>query len=351
MPIIQKEAREYGDTGKIDSYDKLSGLTDSAYNKHVAAYQQYLNRAKDAVIDRTAAKIPETMIKAIPTNIRINEPELYNELVTEAYKHGGPVKISDLDTMRQENNADLHKFESATGSDKNAVLRSSAATAMLKAEQLASKDALYRTIDPESEGQNVAEINRRLGSLIELKDGLTDLNDRMIRQNDPNAVQKMAQHAKDVIHATLSPSTGIPAAAFKKLMAEPDVNGKIANAFKNYKGQDLPDVPSPITRAALPPGATRVPPTDTTRVSVTTGAPLEQSEPLTLHKTGPGTFEWQRNLFPEHKEGHTFERPAKPSRVPMESQPIRVKKPPTKSDQGNASATPPNVENEAPWRY
>jgi hypothetical protein len=247
MPIVAKEAKSYGDVGKIDSYDKLKAVVDSAYDKHVAQYHQYLDPAiaRGAVIDRGAEGIPNAMIQAIPKNIQLDAPAVYQDLVEEARSHGTPVKVGDLDQVRQENNAMLRKFENATGTDKASIMKSQASTAMLKAEQAASKDALYRKIDPETGGKNVGEVNRRLGSLIETRNGLTDLNDRMIRQSDPTGIQKMGQNIRDLLHIGADPTSGLTSVALKRLMAEPDVNGKIAKAFSNYKGADLPDVPTP----------------------------------------------------------------------------------------------------------
>jgi hypothetical protein len=394
MPIVNEEAGNYNDVGNIDSYDKLSGLVDKSIDKGNALYHRYLDPAveRGTEINRGVAGVPQAMIKAIPDNIRINEPGIYDELVKEAQAHGSAEKLGDLDGVRMANNATLRRFENMTGPDKGSVLRSQAATAMLKAEQRATTAEIYKKIDPDSSGVNVAESQKRLGSLMEARNGLNKLNDNMVRQNDPNFKQKMAKAAADALILKANPIEGATRLAIKHVMSEPDVNGKIAQAFSTYNkytGNNLSAIPEPHpsvtgttpgTSQELPRQVHRQLPAATTHMMgdadpsggwVTTGAPLQESYPLELtSQDGGKTFtrqrklfdegivnpsnpnDWrsqsqdlpvhqlllnktakdlnlnpkQRQLFPEHKEGQTFERPYKPQRPAMQNQPLRVKK-------------------------
>jgi hypothetical protein len=345
MPILQKEAKNYSDVGKIDNFDKLKALTDAAYEKHVAQYHQYLDPAvaRGAVIDRAAEGVPQAMIAAIPKNIQIDSPAVYQELVEEAQSHGTPVKVGDLDQVRMDNNAMLRKFENATGADKASILRAQGSTAMLKAEQAASRDALYRKLDPETGGKNVAEVNRRLGSLIETRNGLTDLNDRMIRQSDPNAIQKVAQNIKDLLHIGASPTTGVASVALRRMMAEPDVNGKIAQAFKSYKGEDLPDVPAP--------GWNLVSPEDQQSIIRQRGL-NEQQLPSSRMDTD---FRQQYQDLPVHQlllKGSPKEEPYPTQRKLFTEGRVNPKvHKPSPSSGGNSSGTPPPLDKEAPFQH
>jgi hypothetical protein len=358
IPLLKAEEPLVGPIKDVPTMRR--GL-DIAKERNRMEFQPYVDQAEAHGLQLSGDEVANAMKAAIPEQFKFENPDIAAKMNADAdatYK-GKSLSPSQVQKFIETNNAKLKAYFDAKGDVQNAQSLTQAQKAVTLAQQDAYHNILYKSIDPVAEGQNVAELQKRYGALAEGEKALAKLEDQQAKE--PTSVGALQKIRSGVGYVSKAVSLEHPL-DIAKLIPEESTNGKIARSFRSYPKEGmLKDVPPPdqgnlpiswYLEGSEPAGFSRqrslqeqpLPGSrmDTDFRQQYQDLPVHQ---LNLNKVSPPpTFDWQKLLFHED--------PLNPEKkTAINPRPVRTRKPPNPSSHGNASATPPNVEDEAPFRH
>lgn len=283
--VGQKDA--YGVINKIDlqTAPRAITLADAKLKGQFDRYVQPAIQRGDMVDGNVVA---DAKMASIPDRIKVDQPAQYQKLKEDADVLRRPMTIPETYTRLQQNNAQLDPYYRSSQDARSAAELANPKIADLKAETEGYRQALYKAIDPENDGQNVGEIQKRRSALVTTRQQIEGLNNDQFKQPTLSPGQnlvKKGMYAVDVPGKVIHGEVGD---LFKQYTENyQHVNNKFSRVFNNYKGQ-LADVPEPGNRITPNP------------TSDEQGFQLKPS-------SGPVPFSVQRMLFgddtPAYKQG------------------------------------------------
>ena len=356
LPLLKDEEGLSGPGGFTDPKTVVQNMQrarDIAKIRNRMQFQPYVDSAEAHGLLLNGDQVATAQKAAIPAQFEYENPELAAKMksdIDDAYK-GKQLKPSQIQQFLETNNAKLKGYFDAKSDVQNAQALTQAQKSITLAQQDAYHDLLYKSIDPATEGANVRELQKRYGVLAEGGKYLDVLRDKQAMS--PSSVGPLQKVRTGLDRYGKILDLEHPIQGLKNLIPEETPEKKLVRAMGSYpKESTLKEIPMadvknlPITWYLEHPGDAEF-----ARQQGLTEQPLppskmstdfrQQYQDLPVHQapmtpTEQSRLEWQRNLFPQHPE-----RPVLP----------KINKKTNPSSHGNASANPPNVENESPWRY
>lgn len=257
--------------------------------------------ARGATIDGNT--IANAKIDAIPPAWQ-SDPRYraqYTAALDDANSLRRPISLLDAYNSLKLNNANLTNFYKQSEDGQFAARLSGTPVADWEAEAKGLRQAIAKTVDPEHDGAQFAQIRGEQSKLITFRQHTEGLENKLQGQYTPTTAQKIGQGLSDagsIYHGNYREATAY------KMRQAPSLDDMFQQAFKNWNGPDLPETPTanPSKYQAIPPsrqlgpGAIRLPGADTSGVKITTGKPLQQYAPVELtHPSGSPQFARQYN--------------------------------------------------------
>lgn len=306
--------REFESTVGPLSHKNWQAAEQLAEAKRDAAAQTFEDAARQRGQKIDPNIIANAKIDAIPAGWRTDpryRPQ-YEAAINDAntVRKRGPISLDDALGELQTLNAQVSRYHQMTPDQQYQADASGKTIADLESEAQGYRDAIARAVDPEHEGAAYQQIQRERRDLINFRQNMQLLGNKIEKQYTPTTAQNAGQTLSDL--GALWHGNYREALASKMRQA-PQLQDMVNAAFKNYKGPDLPETPThagnPVIPAShqLPPATIRLPGSDATSVRVTTGRPLDQFYPVEITSPGPyptkqGDLFQQSPTFPMRKD-------------------------------------------------
>lgn len=281
----------------------------AAIAKIDSQFEPMLTRADTYGITGNGKTIVKQILDSIPDKYRVFNADGYEALKNSlAPYENQQFTPRQLNAFKQTTNAQLSKFYEGLSGQVNDTLAANAHMNSLEAEATALRNEIYTKIDPEHNGEWASELMERRGALQNVRDTHEALVNKTIGNHQPNLLQRAA----GTIGVAMR---GPKAMAFEAAARPATAAANIEKAF-NQKIDPLPSMPPvppvyPRNPLQLPPATPQIQPhgygsVNPTQVTITTGAPLQVSEPAPpLTPTERGEFIRQRD-FNENPTGKGF---------------------------------------------
>jgi hypothetical protein len=285
-----KEFEGPGDQITMKNWKNAEQLAEAKRNQ---AVDSFITPARQRGVMLDGGVITKEMMDAIPKSWATdpNYAAQYKTAVARAQSYNHPIDIdSNMDSIANLNRQ-LTPFYRASP-DKQFDLQASGELGQLEAEARGRRQALAQGVDPEHGGQQFEQLRQEQSNLITFRQHAQGLEDTLEKQYTPTGLQQLGKKISDVASIYHGNYGDL---LTKNMRQMPELNQQFTDAFKNWDGPDLPKTPTGTPNQTpeevatnpkykqLPPATTRLGTTDPSEVRVTTGKPLEQSEPVTLH--------------------------------------------------------------------
>ena len=306
--------------------DTLSPAIGKAINKIDTQFEPYLQRADTYGVTADGNKIADHILASIPEKFKTFNPGGYQNLVDSLIPYRKQFSPRLLRDFQATTNAQLSRFYEGLPAQVNDTLASNAHMASLESEADALRDNVYRTLDPEHDGADAAELMQRRGSLMDVRDEHTKLINKTLKTAQPNLMEKLVGSAGTIIR-------GPKALAAAKLAAPDTASQTLENAFR-YKMEPLRTItPVPTTyprnplqigpgptRFPNPPGVQYNPHTGQFTGSPSYGVSITRGEPVT------GTMPPSRQIAPSPLVGPPLELRMQRPNIPEGEPPLEFQK-------------------------
>jgi hypothetical protein len=228
----------------------------------------------------SAAAMAKVQAEAIPEDIRLNDPDKYEQLLKKAQTRTSDYTIGELNALRKELNATQSPYY---GKDLAGQLTMDAGTRAIDvARGRAARSLFYEGLDNYGlgGGDSAREINSRIGSIIHMQDAIRPRVNKAYIQSGRTVVE----NAERTIGNILS-----PVRALRNAGQSPGVDEDIATAMQRWNR-----LPKPVQiRLEARPGTVRGDQMDLLP-SDTPARPLLRAPNATLG----GNFPWVRSYEP-----------------------------------------------------
>lgn len=247
LAIPELKATEQALGRPIQSVDDLLEATKLAKKNVRAEYDAYAGpmRERGSLVDGNV--VADLMEKSIPSKVKLENPDLAARLVARAQSYRKAFPLEEAEVLLKETNADLDSFYSKYPMAQRKALLADPEAALLDAQGKAWRDAIYKTIDSDTQGAAARAINRRYGALMDLEDAAVRRANVAKRQQPESlseqigsvrAAADMARGTYKVFQGDLSGAADIAAAragrsTAKFLKEQQTTDALIRRAFSN----------------------------------------------------------------------------------------------------------------------
>jgi len=244
------------ETGKaINGIDDLIETIGAAKKRVRAEYDAYAGpmRERGSLVDGNA--VADLMEKSIPSKVKLEAPEVAKRLMERAQTYRRTFPLEEAELLMKETNAELDSFYGKYPMAQRKALLSDPEAALLDAQGKAWRDAIYKTIDSDTQGASARAINRRYGALLDIEDAAVRRANVAKRQQPESlseqignvrAAADMAKGAYKIAQGDLSGAADIAAGRAGREMAkylkeQQTTDALIRRAFANVgSGKTVP---------------------------------------------------------------------------------------------------------------
>ena len=156
----------------VSGVEDLIPATQKAINNHQAAFESWMDPARQRGTQVSGTPIADATRSAIPDSMILEDPEAAQRIVDQAHTAYGTNAFS-VDQLRQllkEKNAELDSFYDKATGKQQASVTSGSPQAVVKAQRDAIADNLYKALDPENAGAGPRQIQQETGDMIDILD-------------------------------------------------------------------------------------------------------------------------------------------------------------------------------------
>lgn len=245
IPLLKAEEPLVGGFGdKATVVPRLRQALEVAKERNRQQFQPYVDHAEARGVRLSGDDVARAMKDSISDQVKTEHPDVATDLATFAdiaYK-GRTFTPSQFQNFIETNNAKLKAYFDAKGDVQNAQTLTQSQKAMTLAQQDAFHDGLYKALDPQQEGGNITELQKRYGALAEGSKALAKLEDTQARAKTTTGMMQALKANVDKWGKVVDLQH--PVSGFSKLIPEETTEGKLVRAMKSYPKQaGLKDVP------------------------------------------------------------------------------------------------------------
>lgn len=248
IPQMQEEDPKFGNVLR-NTPEKASGEIQSKLNKLHDTMEQFMAPKELGGTTIDGNIIANEKMAAIPPKLEGTDPSAYAAMKAEADTYRRPMKPSEVQSYLETTNDQAHGLYDKLPGERNISVGASAGRGQVITEANAFRQQLYQALDPEHDGAAVAELQKRRGSLIDLKNQVDDMNKQIANAPTPSVGQRIATTGFNTAQKGLEFVGGRPASAVDlavgSLKKPKAVQNKLADVFDKWDGPRLPDVGAP----------------------------------------------------------------------------------------------------------
>lgn len=282
----------------IETVDDLLAATKDAKARIWKAREEVLGpaRAMGAKVDGNA--IADAMERSISKKMRLESPELAQKIADRAASYRKKFDLADAEEFWHDTNSELEAFYNKFPQSQRSALAKDPEAAILNAQGEAWRNAIEGALGESGQGPGARELARRYGKLMEVEGELRRRANVAARQQPESLSEQMGawQGAGDIAKGAWAVTRGdlkgladIASGHAKRegakfLKEQQTTDALIRRSMAAVKGapRPYPKYTPPKVAGLLEAGPVRMPGgPDATKMTVTTGPPLQPPPPKT----------------------------------------------------------------------
>lgn len=290
----------------IENVDDLLAATKDAKARIWKAREAVLGPARAIGTQVDGNIIADAMERSIPNKLKLENPEAVKQIKAQAAAYRRTFDLADAEQLWHDTNAELSAFYNKFPQAQRSALVKDPGAALLDAQGDAWRKGIERALGAEGQGSGARELARRYGKLMEVEGELQRRANVASRQQPESLSEQMGawSGAGDIAKGAWAVSRGDikgladiasghakrEASKFMKEQQTTDALIRRSMAAVRDSPAPYPTYAPPRVAGLLEPGAVRMPGPDATKMTVTTGPPLQPQGPVAprgLLEAGP----------------------------------------------------------------